>query len=182
MVFISGTFDFSYLEKQFPGAITKTIPSVTLMGGRGGTLVCHNRQVTATQKAAFQRLLGTSSKIVEVSEDQLDDGADFTSTFSAFIAAMMDQWAKAGIGSNGYSVEEALELVLETLAGTAVLLTDKGFSPQMVMDRVATKGGNTEQGLKVLDSELPSLFNAVFEATRKKRRESKVATAKTVEK
>lgn len=151
LVLISGALDFQYLEKQFGGAITKTVPSITMAAGRGITLVCHNSKVTATQKAAFQALLGASSRLAEVSEQQLDDGADFTSTFPAFIAKMMDTWTKTGIGDNGFSNEEALGLVLETLSGTAALLTDKSFTPEQVMDRVATKGGNTEQGLKVLD-------------------------------
>ena len=181
LIFISGALDFAYLEKQFAGALTKTIPSITLEAGRGVTLVCHNSKVTPAQKAALQRLLGASSKLVEVSEQRLDDGADFTSTFPAFIAAMMDTWAKMGINNNAYSLEEALALVLETLSGTAILLTDKGFSPEMVRDRVATKGGNTEQGLKVLDKGLPPLFSEVFEATRRKRRESKASMAKLVE-
>jgi pyrroline-5-carboxylate reductase len=182
LVLISGALDFQYLEKQFSGAITKTIPSVTLAAGRGVTLVCHNSKATPAQKAEFQALLGTTSRLVEVSEQMLDDGADFTSTFPAFIAKMMDTWAKTGVGGNGFSKEEALSLILETLSGTAALLTDKGFTPELVMDRVATKGGNTEQGLKVLDRELPQLFSDVFEATRKKRSESKASMAKLVEK
>lgn len=182
LVLISGALDFQYLEKQFGGAITKTIPSITLAAGRGVTLVTHNSKVTTAQKAAFHALLGASSIIVEVNEQQLDDGADFTSTFPAFIAKMMDTWAKTGIGNNGFSNEKALDLVLETLSGTAALLTDKGFTPELVMDRVATKGGNTEQGLKVLDRELPRLFSEVLEATRKKRSESKAAMAKIVQK
>jgi pyrroline-5-carboxylate reductase len=182
LVLISGALNFQYLEKQFGGAITKTIPSVTLAAGRGVTLVCHNSKVTATQKDAFQNLLGASSRLVEVNEQQLEDGADFTSTFPAFIAKMMDTWAKTGVGGNGFSKEEALSLTLETLSGTAALLTDKAFTPEQVMDRVATKGGSTEQGLIVLDRELQQLFSDVFEATRKKRGESKASMAKLVEK
>lgn len=182
LVLISGALDFQYLEKQFCGGITKTIPSVTLASGRGVTLVCHNNKVTEAQKAAFQSLLGASSKLLEVSEQQLDDGADFTSTFPAFIAKMMDTWAKACADGSGYSKEQALELVLETLAGTAALLADKGYTPEAIMDRVATKGGNTEQGLKVLEEKLPPLFADVVTATRKRRGEAKAAMQRVTEK
>lgn len=175
LVLISGALDFSYLEKQFGGAITKTIPSVTLAASKGVTLVCHNNKVTEAQKAAFQSLLSASSKLVEVSEQQLDDGADFTSTLPAFIAKMMDTWVRVGADGSGYSKEQALELVLETLAGTAGLLTDKGYTPEAVMDQVATRGGNTEQGLKVLEEKLPPLFTDVVKATRKRRKEAKAA-------
>jgi pyrroline-5-carboxylate reductase len=178
LVLISGALNFSYLEKQFPGAITKTIPSITLLSSRGITLACHNNKVTPQQKETLKKILGSASKLVEVSEDQLDDGADLTSTFPAFIAKMMDTWAKACADSSGYSKEQALKLVLETLVGTAALLTDKGYTPKAVMERVATKGGNTEQGLKVLDEKLPPLFSDVVKATRKRRREAKAATAK----
>lgn len=182
LVLISGALNFSYLVKHFTGAITKTIPSVTLLSGRGVTLTCHNNKVTPQQKEELQKVLGSASKLVEVNEEQLDDGADFTSTFPAFIAIMMERWAKMGIGTNGYSKEEALQMVLETLAGTAVLLTDKGLTPECVMEKVATKGGNTEQGLLVLDNRLTQLFGEVLEVTRKKRNESKAVLARVIEK
>jgi pyrroline-5-carboxylate reductase len=41
--------------------------------------------------------------------------------------------------------------------------------------RVATKGGITEQGLAVLDQEMPRVFDQVLEATRSKHETVKAA-------
>lgn len=48
-----------------------------------------------------------------------------------------------------FSEEEATELVVQTLLGTAKLLCRKGTGIEEIIPKVATKGGITEEGLKV---------------------------------
>ena len=56
-------------------------------------------------------------------------------------------------------------MVLETLLGTALTLCSGDVSFETLKSKVATKGGISEQGLAVLDQELPRLFDRVLEAT-----------------
>jgi pyrroline-5-carboxylate reductase len=66
-------------------------------------------------------------------------------------------------------------LVVETLLGTALTLSSGAFSFDEMKSRVATKGGITEQGLAVLDQEMPRVFDQVLEATRSKHETVKAA-------
>ena len=61
-------------------------------------------------------------------------------------------------------------LVKETLAGTTELLARDGCSFEAIIEEVATKGGITEEGVKVIDREIPSMYDHLLDATRAKRK------------
>ncbi|GAB6275056.1 MAG: hypothetical protein STSR0004_19210 [Peptococcaceae bacterium] len=56
-------------------------------------------------------------------------------------------------------------MVINTLYGTAKLLYEKSMKFDDVVTRVATKGGITQEGVKVLEDKLPEIFNEVFKVT-----------------
>jgi pyrroline-5-carboxylate reductase len=53
-------------------------------------------------------------------------------------------------------------MVIKTLYGTAKLLNEKNMSFVKLINTIATKADITEEGLKVLDNELPEIFNELF--------------------
>ena len=61
--------------------------------------------------------------------------------------------------------ETTSRLVVETLLGTALTLASRDTSFDELKSMVATKGGITEQGLAVLDREMPRIFDQVLQAT-----------------
>jgi pyrroline-5-carboxylate reductase len=160
---------------MFPGAVSKVIPSVTMEAGRGVTLICHGRGSSIEQRVALATLFGRSSLVREVEEAQVEVASDLTSCAPGLMAEMMLKFAEGGARVGSLTREEALEMVLETMMGTAIMLTDLGVAPEELKTRVATKGGITEQGLKVLDRELPCVYDQVFGATLGKHAEVKKA-------
>ena len=60
---------------------------------------------------------------------------------------------------------DTLDLLNQTLLGTAQLFCQKGVLYDELISRVATKGGITEEGLKILDRELPKVFDELFNST-----------------
>ena len=71
--------------------------------------------------------------------------------------------ASAG-ARHGIEPATATRLVTETMAGTAAYLDANGLDAQELMDRVATPGGVTEKGLKVLeDTGLRESFDAAVD-------------------
>lgn len=175
LVTINGGVRLGNLEKMFPGAVSKVIPSMTMEAGRGVTLVCHNDGVSHEQRRSLTGLFALSSLVREVEEDQFEAASDLTSCAPGLLAEMMLKFAEGGARAGLLSKEAALEMVLETMMGTAILLTDLGVDPEELKSRVATKGGITEQGLKVLDRELPRVYDQVFGATLGKHAEVKKA-------
>jgi pyrroline-5-carboxylate reductase/competence protein ComER len=65
----------------------------------------------------------------------------------------------------------AERLIKQTLAGTAQLLEGESF--QRLACRVATKGGITEAGEKVIRQEASGMFDRLFQATQAKHNQVK---------
>ncbi len=68
------------------------------------------------------------------------------------------------------SREDAEEMLIRTMLGTCRLVLEKGMSLDGIIERVATKGGITEEGAKVFYEDLPPVFNRMFDVTLEKRR------------
>ncbi len=100
-----------------------------------------------------------------VREDQFEVATDLTSCAPAFITDIVQRFAEAGVRHCDLDPETTRRLVVETLLGTALTLSNRVVSLDEMKSMVATKGGITEQGLAVLDREMPGVFDQVFEAT-----------------
>ena len=53
-------------------------------------------------------------------------------------------------------------MVLSTLFGTAKLLYERKETFADTIEKVATKGGITEEGVKVLQEKLPAIFEEMY--------------------
>jgi len=168
IVVVNGGMSLARLEGICGGPVSKLIPSVTMELGRGASLLCHGGTVRPEQASYLEGLIGTCSKVHLIEEGQFDVATDLTSCGPALIAEIANQMASAGVRHGGIGQDEARQMVLETLIGTAMMLTEGRTSIEDLRSRVATKGGITEEGLKVLEERMPAVFDEVIERTRAK--------------
>ena len=75
--------------------------------------------------------------------------------------------------------EEIVRMVLNTMVGTGKLMLEKDYSFEQVVSRVATKGGITEEGTKVLREQLPEVIDELFNRTLEKRRQTTINAQKS---
>lgn len=169
VVVVNGAMPLPVLEGVCKAPVSKLIPSVTMERGRGVSLISHGPSVHDSQARSLEKTLGHASKVIVVPEDRMDVATDLTSCGPALIAEMMHQFAEAG-ARHGIDRQDAWEMVLETMQGAALAL-GSGESAASLKEKVATKGGITEQGLLVLEAELPAVFDRVVERTLAKQAE-----------
>lgn len=165
IITINGGLQIKNLERFFKGKITKAIPSMTMGSGHGVTLIHHNDQVDGASALMIENMFARVGMVQIVREDQFEVAADLTSCAPAFITDIVQKFAEAGVRHSDLDPETARRLVVETLLGTALTLSDGVVSLDEMKSMVATKGGITEQGLAVLDREMPRVFDQVLEAT-----------------
>ena len=80
------------------------------------------------------------------------------------IAAM-----KPGIQLTSIKADDIVQMVLKTMIGTGQLMIENNYSYQDVITRVATKGGITEEGVKVIRESFPQVSDSIFDKTLEKR-------------
>lgn len=179
VVVVNGALPLSRLEDVCKGPVSKLIPSVTMERGRGVSLISHGPSVSRSRSGSLEKSLARASRVMVVPEDRMDVATDLTSCGPALIAEMMHQFAEAGV-RHGIDRKDAWEMVLETMQGAALALAS-GESAASLKDKVATKGGITEQGLQVLEAELPAVFDMVMERTLAKHAEVRKRLLKDID-
>ena len=165
---ISGGLTAKNIAKIYNGKLTKVIPSVTCEAGQSVSLVFHNPKVSLREAGEVERWLSCLGLVKVIDEDQFEIGADMTSCAPAFIASLFKHFTEAGLKHSRFGRQDVEDMVLMTLLGTATLLYEKKRGFDSLIAQVATKGGMTEEGLKVFDRYIPAVFDEVLEATLKK--------------
>lgn len=168
LIYISAALGMDLVGSIFDGKITKVIPSITSEVHEGVALICHHESVATEESEFVNGLFRSIGDVKIVDEVDLDVGADITSCSPAFIAKIFQEFSIEAANNSNFSRKETEEMIISTLYGTSKLLYEKHYGIENLISAVATKGGITEEGIKILETELPDLFSELFKTTIKK--------------
>jgi pyrroline-5-carboxylate reductase len=161
----------SRLEAVYPDTpVYRFIPNIPVEVGRGvfcyvpGTLAADGPQ------EELLRLFGRAGAVIPLDEPLLEPATALMSCGPAFMALIVEALADAG-SRHGLDPDQARRLVVETMAGSAAYLDANGLDAEELRSRVATPGGLTEKGLRLLEDRglrdaLDGAVDLVVEATR----------------
>ncbi len=170
IISIAGTVSIANIESILSCKISKVMPTLLTEVKEGITLVCHNSLVTAEDAALIDGMLQKIGKVKPIAEEDYALTTELTSCAPGFFAALFREYcAAAQRHSDSITREEIEEITLQTLQGTLILMLEKKMGFEEVVTRVATKGGITEEGVKVIREHLPAVFDEMFDRTLEKR-------------
>lgn len=172
LVSLNGSVTFDLMEKVVPNKIAKVIPSVTAEINRSQTLICYNRLINEEDKAVLTRLLSCMGNVIELPEEEIGMGSELVSCMPGFIASIFDVLHQSARKHTDIPDTQIIEMLLQTMIGTGNLMLEKGFSFGDVVTRVATKGGITEEGTKVVYDKFPDVADELFRNTLEKRKQT----------
>ena len=169
VISIAGCIDICDIEKVVDNKITRLMPSITSEVYSGVSLTCHNAKVTADDKKKLDKILGAFGSVRGIEEGNFGVGSELTSCAPGLLAAIMKTWVEESLRFGTLSKEESAQMAKQTLYGTAKLMIEQNMDFDEVINRVATKGGMTEEGAKILFDDLPAVFQKTFASMGKKR-------------
>jgi len=171
IISIAGSVPMKFIEQVSGAKGTKLTPSLISEVMEGISLVCHSDAVSREESWDIETLLGGISTVKKVREEVFELAAELTSCMPGFIATIFKNLADSAMRQgSGLSREDAEEMIIRTLQGTAKLFVEKNMGFDKMIERVATKGGITEEGVKVFDERLPGVFDEMFQRTLAKRK------------
>lgn len=145
---VMGATTTAALAAAFPSTpIMRVMPNQPVEVRRG--VICHVPPVEmpADLESRLLRLLEGLGALVAIPEDELDAAMAVMSCAPAYVALFAETLASAG-EREGLDADVSLELVAETLSGTAEMLAHR--DPHHIRRAVAPPGGATEAGLEAL--------------------------------
>ncbi|MBQ6271507.1 MAG: NAD(P)-binding domain-containing protein [Clostridiales bacterium] len=170
VVSLNGSITFDMLSKIFSGKTAKVIPSVTAEVDRSQTLVCYNDKVGDEDRQELEKLLCCFGNVIELPENEVGMGSELVSCMPGFIVSIFDVICSSAEKHTSIPDDQVVKMVLQTMCATGELMLQKNMSFEDVVTRVATKGGITEEGTKVVYEEFPDTADLLFKKTLEKRR------------
>jgi pyrroline-5-carboxylate reductase len=110
--------------------------------------------------------------VIELPEREMGMGSELVSCMPGFLAAIFQEMCASAKKHTSLSEDEIARMVLHTVVGTGTLMIEKEYSFHDVVERVATKGGITEERTKVIEAQFPKVADDLFDKTLEKRRQT----------
>jgi pyrroline-5-carboxylate reductase len=150
-----------------PNPVIRAMPNTPCLVSQGVTVYCAGSHASAEDLARAKRIFSSVGRALEVEEHYFNAITALSGSGPAYMYLVMEALADAGVRV-GLPRDLALELVAQTMLGSARMVQESGRHPAALRDDVTTPAGCTIGGLLMLeDGKIRSvLARAVEEATR----------------
>ncbi|GAC1437742.1 MAG: pyrroline-5-carboxylate reductase [Solirubrobacteraceae bacterium] len=147
IISLLGGVTLAQLRAAYPDAplLVRAMPNTAVQLRQGVTCLC------GEDLAAARELFGRVGVVVELPERLMDAATAVSGVAPAYVALLAEAWVDAAVG-HGIPGEQAAQLVLESLAGSAALLREHAMDTLAVRREVTSPGGMTARGLAALES------------------------------
>ena len=170
LVSLNGSITFEMIGKILRHKTAKVIPSLTAEINRSQTIVCYNDLAESQDKEALKDLLRIIGEVIELPENEVGMGSELVSCMPGFIASIFDVICTSAQHHTEIPHEQIVRMVLNIMSATGDLMLTRNLSFREVVSRVATPGGITEEGTKVIYDMMPQIAETMFAKTLEKRR------------
>ena len=132
--------------------VVRCMPNTPALVGQGMTALYPCPSVSAADKALVEQVIGTTGQYLWVAqESQLDAVTALSGSGPAYVFYFLEAMTEAGVGM-GLSADQAYQLAVATFSGASSLAAASTESPEVLRQRVTSKGGTTYAALTAMEA------------------------------
>lgn len=147
-------FEKTYYKYLGKFKLVRIIPS--MINKIGGPILFFGGKYTNSKDInEVKKILANFGKVYEVGEKDIDSYTHLTSCSPAIVAEFLRLYIETLAVEKKIDKKKALKILTEVLEILVPLLKKDGFK---IIPQVCTKGGITEQGIKIMDNYQDSFF------------------------
>jgi len=148
----------------------RAMPNTPALVGEGAAAFCLGINAKAADGKLAAKILGGVGMAVEVPERLLDAVTGLSGSGPAYIFETIEALSDGGVHA-GLPRDLSTQLAAQTVLGAAKLVLETGEHPGKLKDMVASPGGTTIEGLRVLEEHAvrAAFINAVCAAAERSR-------------
>lgn len=150
-VSIAAGIDTATISTALNGAnVVRVLPNLPMTIGQGVSLICKNERVSDEDMKLVQRMFSSSGSYTMIEERDMNRMIGVTSSSPAYVFLFADAIYQGAL-AQGLPKEGLMDAICDMIIGSASLLKQSGELPSDLIAKVASKGGTTEQALRVLN-------------------------------
>lgn len=151
--------------------VIRVMPNTPALVDEGMAAMSRGSHCSDEDLRHAESLLEATGKVMLVPEKQQDAVTAISGSGPAYIFFVVESMIEAGVHL-GLPRSTATELVVQTLVGSARLLSESGEHPTKLRERVTSPGGTTAAALRELeDHKVRAAFLSALEAARNRSRD-----------
>lgn len=151
--------------------VVRCMPNTPALVGQGMTALYPCPTVTPADKALVEQVIGTTGQSVWVTqESHLDAVTALSGSGPAYVFYFLEAMTEAGVRM-GLPQAQAYQLAVATFAGSASLAAASTDTPEVLRQRVTSKGGTTYAAISAMESSgvKPAFIQAMLAAEQRAR-------------
>ena len=129
--------------------VVRVLPNTPMLIGLGVSVVCRADDVSAEDFDFVCKAFEASGSVTVIDEADMNRIISVTSSSPAYVFAFIDA-IRAGAVAQGLDGDGLLNSICDVVIGAATLLKSGDLTPAEQIARVTSKGGTTEQAMRVL--------------------------------
>jgi pyrroline-5-carboxylate reductase len=152
--------------------VVRSMPNTPALVGQGMTALFARPQVTANEKVGIEEVIATTGQLLWVDQEHhLDAVTALSGSGPAYVFFFLEAMTEAGMGM-GLSQSQAYQLAVATFAGASALAASSDEPPEVLRQRVTSKGGTTYAALSAMETAgIKSAFVRAMQAAQERARE-----------
>lgn len=163
----------SFIEARVPEgvAVVRVMPNTPALVDEGMAAISAGMHCDEEHLAVAESLLSATGRVMRVPENQQDAVTAISGSGPAYLFFVVEAMIEAGVHL-GLPRSTATELVVQTVVGSAKMLSETGEHPTVLRERVTSPGGTTAAAVRQLeDHRVRAAFMNAMEAARDRSRE-----------
>jgi pyrroline-5-carboxylate reductase len=147
--------------------VVRAMPNTPALVGQGMTGLFARAGVSAQERALVERVLAPTGELVWLTqEEQLDAVTALSGSGPAYVFYFIEAMVRAG-QDMGLSEAQAAQLAKATFSGASALAKSSSEAPQVLRERVTSKGGTTYAAITSLQqAQVAEAFARAMHAAR----------------
>jgi pyrroline-5-carboxylate reductase len=149
--------------------VVRAMPNTPALVGKGISGLFARAGVTAADRLAVERVIKTTGDFLWLAEEtQLDAVTALSGSGPAYVFYFIEAMIQAGTDM-GLTAAQAHQLAVATFVGASALAQDSSEPPEVLRERVTSKGGTTFAALSALEADqVKAQFVRAMQAARQR--------------
>jgi pyrroline-5-carboxylate reductase len=151
VISILGGTPLAAVEEAYPDRpVYRFMPSIPVEVRQGVVCYAPGTRAADGPEAEIRELFGRLGTLVELPEGLIDAATAIMGCGPAFYSLVVEALVDAGV-AHGLAPDVAATMAVESMAGTATVLRERGHDTRELRRRVTSPGGMTARGLAALE-------------------------------